>query len=386
MVLWLGLATRDKLLPASSRLQVKEFGEFEDILNDSESNEYLEYAPMALDLMIKMSLIYDDEGQRKSTLVSLLQGKFQVVNQNGPGYSTDLSIKSGAKVVANIELKNELGMGGKSPNLQNAGYFIHLIKGQCSHFPLLLISLVGCEYFQVFGAAWCDTVCIDPLMEPLSLLYVPNRTNTIEKVARVLSAVSIIVSKLGEWEPKGRAVHPYFDYDSKLCYQKKIKNQVWNAKLRDENSERPVVVKFVKNYGEKVHKLLSENGMAPTIRSIQKLPGGWIVVIMDEVQGERLSSNTLPQDAKESFRSFKNHLKYLLRSNHFVHGDLRPQNIIKSSNGNGDFQVVDFDWAGDNGIVKYPLDLNTDAGWAPQVHGGGSILHEHDEFQLQQCY
>ena len=32
--------------------------------------------------MIKMSLIYDDEGQHKSTLASLLQGKFWVVNEN----------------------------------------------------------------------------------------------------------------------------------------------------------------------------------------------------------------------------------------------------------------------------------------------------------------
>lgn len=70
------------------------------------------------------------------------------------------------KVVANIELKPELGIGNKNPNFQNVGYYMHITSQEpfnqlCN--PILLLSVCGCDYLQVFGAAWNDVVCIDPL-------------------------------------------------------------------------------------------------------------------------------------------------------------------------------------------------------------------------------
>ena len=57
---------------------------------------------------------------------------------------------------------------------------------------MLLISVVGCHYLQVFGAVWfrAKCVCMDPLASPLSLLYVPrDPTYGVSKVARVLAAI-----------------------------------------------------------------------------------------------------------------------------------------------------------------------------------------------------
>ena len=50
---------------------------------------------------------------------------------------------------------------------------------------MFLVSVVGCHYPQVFGAAWDgNSVCVDPLCSPLSLLYVPHDPNNgIKKVA-----------------------------------------------------------------------------------------------------------------------------------------------------------------------------------------------------------
>jgi len=52
---------------------------------------------------------------------------------------------------------------------------------------------------------------------------------------------------------------------------------------------------------------------------------------------------------------FHETLKKSLKEKSFVHGDLRCQNILLS--GTSQFAVVDFDWAGEYGDVKYPLDI-----------------------------
>ena len=44
----------------------------------------------------------------------------------------------------------------------------------------------------------------------------------------------------------------------------------------------------------------------------------------------------------------------------FVHGDLRPPNIIITNNGP---QIIDFDWAGKIGIACYPVDINPEVDW-----------------------
>ena len=68
-----------------------------------------------------------------------------------------------------------------------------------------------------------------------------------------------------------------------------------------------------------------------------------------------------------------------LSSQGFVHGDLCPQNILRLADGS--IRVVDFDWAGLAGVVKYPEDLNVDCNWHPEVEAGAPITEIHDYFQ-----
>ena len=69
-----------------------------------------------------------------------------------------------------------------------------------------------------------------------------------------------------------------------------------------------------------------------------------------------------------------------LKNNRYVHGDLRPQNLLQLQDRS--VRVVDFDWAGDEGEVHYPLDLNQHCNWHPHVAAGAVIEHSHDSFQL----
>ena len=68
-----------------------------------------------------------------------------------------------------------------------------------------------------------------------------------------------------------------------------------------------------------------------------------------------------------------------LQECNYVHGELRPQNIILVGER---LCIIDFDWAGVAGEVRYPQELNMLCNWHPAVHPGGIIAPEHDEYQI----
>ncbi|KIJ63840.1 hypothetical protein HYDPIDRAFT_67875, partial [Hydnomerulius pinastri MD-312] len=42
----------------------------------------------------------------------------------------------------------------------------------------------------------------------------------------------------------------------------------------------------------------------------------------------------------------------------YVHGDVRDTNIMVSRSNKAKFMLVDFDWAGKIGEVRYPMNVN----------------------------
>ena len=87
------------------------------------------------------------------------------------------------------------------------------------------------------------------------------------------------------------------------------------------------MVKFVQMYGIDVHEYLAS-------------------------EGENLMSLVMAKDDdKKKFCEFREKLKETLslRNKQFVHGDLRPQNIIRCQD---KFMVVDFDWTGLSGAAN----------------------------------
>jgi tRNA A-37 threonylcarbamoyl transferase component Bud32 len=69
----------------------------------------------------------------------------------------------------------------------------------------------------------------------------------------------------------------------------------------------------------------------------------------------------------------------LLHDNGFVHGDIRGPNIL-IADGEGDeesrVKLLDFDWAGREGEVRYPYRLSQGL-WVKGVDDGELILREH---------
>ena len=77
----------------------------------------------------------------------------------------------------------------------------------------------------------------------------------------------------------------------------------------------------------------------------------------------------------------------ILKRDKIVHGDLLPHNfMITTSDDDDDYcvRVVDFDWAGDEGSVTYPVYINMELQWPTGVEAGCQITHQHDTHLLNQ--
>ena len=76
----------------------------------------------------------------------------------------------------------------------------------------------------------------------------------------------------------------------------------------------------------------------------------------------------------------------LLHDESMVHGDIRLGNVIIEGGidiDDGDMKnrvmIVDFDWAGVEGTVRYPLHLSETISWPAGVANYALILAEHDD-------
>jgi hypothetical protein len=219
------------------------------------------------------------------------------------------------------------------------------------------------------------------------------------------------------------------------------------AASADSASDSGLVLKFARHrYGVSAHRRAEAAGLAPSLHAVITLPGEWIAVLMNRIDESngwmRLQSrfgrvpdfinrllndvdaetSTLAKTGKDSatvmgevFEDEDNaadlaeyqFFQSLLRaydafsstagegygeSTAFVHGDLRPGNVfakltrsgIKSGQVEWKFMFIDFDWAGLEGIARYPMSINPHpaAGWVPGVIAGAHISRARDKQQL----
>ena len=134
-----------------------------------------------------------------------------------------------------------------------------------------------------------------------------------------------------------------------------------------------VFIKFVDRYGEEAHQLLSDAGLAPKLHWCGPVSGHVsTMVVMDKIEGE-----TLQSFLDKGFPVTDNDLQRvdvalgMLHNNQLVHGDIRPPNVMlcpSSEPGTAHVAyLIDFDWAGKEGVVKYPGNLNPRILWPPRL-------------------
>ena len=324
-------------------------------------------------------------------------GKFSSETLDGRS-RTDLTLTTkNGKTSVNIELKAELGKGGKDAVLQNILYYVHTYRNDKDEGldPMLLISIVGCYYFQVFGAVFGpnNEVLCDPLSDTISLLNVPHDPlELVSKFANVLYALKCTISQLEKYyaSPRTNRV-PYYHLDT-IEYIEPIyrTGRVWKGK--DISGDTVVVVKFTLMYNTTVHKYLYECGMAPKLMTDEQLCDGWKVIVMEYIEGKTLHecNSTLKDSQKDAIKVKLKAAVQRMKNKNYVHGDLRLPNImIKDSEVDSEFPtpiILDFDWAGIDGEVKYPVNLNNVVDWPDTAKSGLPILNSHDMYMVENLF
>lgn len=161
---------------------------------------------------------------------------------------------------------------------------------------------------------------------------------------------------------------------------------VFLAKMTSDGSdEKNVVVKFSHSYSPTTHETLADAQLAPQLYYAKfedsKLgsdgPGMWVVVM------EYLENVAdLPKIPNKGQAVNLKKLLEVLRKAESVHGDLRRPNILTRGD---ELFIVDFDWAGKDGVAKYPfhINLNEDKNWHVDVGSGRPIKMDHDDHRVQ---
>ena len=240
------------------------------------------------------------------------------------------------------------------------------------------------------GVVWTTRPHFQVLTPTLPLFCHHTDTNMRESLARHFGAFRAAIQSLEDCYGalRNRALlenldsrfpdpRTYSSLDTNTTVKFKYLHQIDEDKLlfiaETDNNER-ICIKFARWYSETVHLKCAEMGVAPKLRGFEYIGGGWVMVVMDALDREYISfdKETLPMDAEKFLRE---RLIELHQAN-FVHGDVRDLNIMVRKDGK---PLVDFDWSGKIGEVRYPMNVNKVDIWRPdEVTDGALINSDHD--------
>ena len=151
---------------------------------------------------------------------------------------------------------------------------------------------------------------------------------------------------------------------------------------RKSTEPQLLVVKFVRRYGGRAHDILAKIGLAPKLLYCGTDDddatdfGGLRMVVMEWIDAYTASVLRLSSGAREDVRKAIDEL----HKHNFAFSDLRGQNIMLTGNG---AKLIDFDWSAEDGIGRYPTNLNDKLDWHPDVKCNSIMKKEHDTSLLR---
>ncbi|KAI6098167.1 hypothetical protein F5141DRAFT_1066987 [Pisolithus sp. B1] len=271
------------------------------------------------------------------------------IDRIAPDGVTDGHTRSVSLVI--YEEKKEFGGGGLDPSIQGSLSYQHVFCKQ---------------NIRDLGLATCCPAFIIALAGPwLSILGGITTTRFPEGNAKV---------QFRYQKPLGCA-------DSCVTYLAKT----------IEVCPKDIMVKFITRYGGGVHHMMADAGFAPTLHYFGPLSSGentisyskLKMVVMDHVRGLMLLDafkwQTVPTE-------FPTHLQQAVAHLHgagFVFGDLREPNILVTPGDELTVRLINFDWAGKDGEVVYPISILPDVRWPTGVVGLMPIEKQHDLSNLE---
>lgn len=394
------------------------------------------------DLVIQFAQIHVSENARQLHLKSLLEraihhplSSVQNCDSTMPDFQA-LSNSGKLSVYLVVgEEKNEIGDGGSDPSVQAALSFLRIFRQMevmirirhCLSFianvlfaqntelrlrcccPAFLVGHAG-PWLTIMGGIITSNCVVQRLTD---FLWIPVHSSLDDdqflRIARVLYALRESIERLDSWYKTVEDIppcslkpipHPRFfpspnAYNDKngmlvkFVYQTPLERSIscvtYRAKTL-ENEAQDIVVKFVTSYSEDVHRHMASHDFAPKliyygpINVTEDMPsyGALRMVVMEYVEGltfdEALKQGNVPQKFKADLHQAFKHL----HSAGYVFGDLRPPNVIVAPDRNSTAQLIDFDWAGKAGKVKYPVSISMSINWPGGVQALEDIRKEHD--------
>ena len=252
------------------------------------------------------------------------------------------------------------------------------------------------------GAAWNVRPVVQTLSSALPMHYHPTDSDMRIKVARHLGAFRKAINALEQYYrdlPSDLTSYPsqsqlfphctsftslqnglvqHFEYVS----QPFSDHLIFFATLSNQPAE-PVCIKFARRYSKYAHEESASLGHTPALHGFEQIPGGWLMIVMDKLPDEYVALyGSTPSSAL--VKNIRKHLQ-LLHQSGYVHGDVRNTNIMVSKFDKTKFMLVDFEWAGKDGEVRYPMNVNRGPNlWRPDdAVDGALILPEHDLDMLE---
>lgn len=328
------------------------------------------------------------------------------------------------------QVKNEVTDCLNDPNSQIYSYYIrHVARcdragvGKCANYPAILLCQIGEYIFRdpslvvlIFcqGPYFIVSVVVftsQPNIEQIACISLhTHRSNEdqIEAGARVVAALRIASRELKEKYPSlvksetSQAEYPFprsfvkkggkggetarvaFTYTHETDDNVLRKKKVFHARV-DMTGKR-ICVKFTQRYSEAAHEAGVELGIAPDLLAVERI-GQWYMVVMEDVSEQYSNLYQVKEDVYDQ-RSVEKLVKEAIESLHrkgFVHGDVRHTNIMIDNklvkgarNRSRPILLVDWDWAGTDGEVKYPVTLNSSVLRPKGAYAGEKIEASHD--------
>ncbi|KNZ82334.1 hypothetical protein J132_00149 [Termitomyces sp. J132] len=305
--------------------------------------------------------------------------------------------------------KNEDGSAMFQAALYYVSFFMRALpdfgnRNTC--FPSILVVDSGSK-LSFYAAIWDgQRVKVEPLCRGIDLTANWNELHARYEVAATLDALmeavhviqahdALLESTIAPVERSNLGAIPRYPYLT--SYRNENGQEVglhYTAQLETDKllftatSDQPdlqeCIVKFTQHeYSADAHNLLAMHQMAPKLQKIIEVPGGWKVVIMDRSKYHVLHHYPLSKELQEKVKNKVKRIVRTLHQNGFVHGDIRAANLLidPASLNSHDVQVhlIDFDWGGRAGEVRYPIGLNSETVMRPkEVQGGKLILEAHD--------
>ncbi|CAG8522051.1 13719_t:CDS:2, partial [Acaulospora colombiana] len=170
-----------------------------------------------------------------------------------------------------------------------------------------------------------------------------------------------------------------FTYDSRFDDKKLIFHGTTTEGIK-------VFIKFTTQYSLDAHQFCASVNVAPILYGFETLPGGWFMVVMEYLDPENYRTLEPDLDNKPHVENEIRQIVTALHGRGFVHGDIRGVNMMtrhrwESTSGTKNIVLLDFDWAGREGIVTYPEGVNgTSILRHGEVKDGKHIRKEHDWF------